>query len=309
MRPSPGLSRLFRFPRRSRRQIDREIDDELSFHLDMVTAELTSAGLPATEAAERARDQFGDVGRARRALRREEQRIERGRRRADLASELKQDLIFAARRLRRSPVFAVVAVLTLGLGIGATTAIFSVVDGVLLRPLPYRDVDRLVRLRQVDARRANPDGASPANVLDWQERNQSFEHIAFFQYFGHDVQNEAGATTSIDSWLVSEDYFTVLGVRPRLGRVFLPDEFRPGAAKVAIISTSLWKQRLRQRPGGPRASRNPRRRGAYHRRRDAGVIRVSREAAHLGTKDLRGWREADSKRQLPRCGRPPPARR
>ena len=146
--------------------------------------------------------------------------------------------------MRRSPAFAVVAVLTLGLGIGATTAIFSVVDGVLLRPLPYPQAERLVRLRQIDTRESKRDDASPANYFDWAERNRSFEHLAYFQYFGHDVRGTSGETISINSWLVSEDYFAVLGVQPRMGRVFVPEEFRPGAAPVVIISTSLWQQRF-----------------------------------------------------------------
>ena len=101
----PGLRRLFRFPRRSTRQIDREIDDELSFHLDMVTSELEETGV--SNARDAARRQFGDVDRARRSLRREGRRHEWGQRRADLGSELRQDIIFAARQLRRSPTFAV----------------------------------------------------------------------------------------------------------------------------------------------------------------------------------------------------------
>ena len=238
------LRRLLRFPRRSHRQIDREIDDELTFHIDMVVAELTAEGVPLAEARERARRQFGDLGRARLALRREEQGLERERRRADLGNELRQDLTFATRQLRRSPAFALVAVLTLGLGIGATTAIFSVVDGVLLRPLPYPQANRLVRFHQVSAQRSRRDDASPANFLDWRKQNRSFESIASFQYYGHDVRGSSGETISINSWLVSEDYFTVLGVRPRIGRVFRPDEFRPGAARVAIISTALWQQRF-----------------------------------------------------------------
>jgi putative ABC transport system permease protein len=240
----PGLRRLFRFPRRSARQIDREIDDELAFHIDMVAAELIASGLPASEARDRAHQQFGDLGRARRTLRREELGIERGRRRADLGNELRQDLVFATRQLRRSPAFTAVAVVMLGLGIGATTAIFSVVDGVLLRPLPYPEADRLVRVRQIDGRKSDYNDTSPANYFDWQERNRSFERIAFFQYFGHDVRGSSGETISINSWLVSEDYFAVLGVKPRMGRVFIPDDFRPGAARVAIISTSLWQQRF-----------------------------------------------------------------
>jgi putative ABC transport system permease protein len=243
MRRIPGLRRLFQYPHRSRRQINGEIDDELAFHIDMVAAELVAAGVPASEARERAREQFGDVARARRVMRREEQGIERSRRRADLAGEIHQDLVFAARQLRRSPAFALVAVLTLGLGIGATTAIFSVVDGVLLRPLPYAEPDRLVRLRQVDGRTSEQDDTSPATFFDWRDRSRSFERVAFFQYFGHDVRGPSGETISLDSWLVSEDYFAVLGVQPRLGRVFLPDEFRTGAAPVVVISSALWKQR------------------------------------------------------------------
>jgi putative ABC transport system permease protein len=244
----PGLRRLFRFPRRSAQQIDREIDDELAFHIDMVVSELTAAGVPEREARVRARRQFGNVDRARLNLRAEEQGIERERRRADLGHEVRQDLQFAWRQLRRSPAFAAVAVITLGLGIGATTAIFSVVDGVLLRPLPYPNADRLVRLFHIDAKAAERDDASPANFYDWRERSRSFERLAFFQYYGHDVRGDAGETISINSWLVSEDYFAVLGVAPRMGRVFRADEFRHGAAPVAIISTALWQQRFGSDP-------------------------------------------------------------
>ena len=240
----PGLRRLFRFPRRSKRQIDREIDDELSFHIDMVESELVDAGVPPGEARSQARRQFGNIDRARYNLRSEEQGLERERRRADLKNEIRQDLVFASRQLRRSPAFAIVAVLTLGLGIGATTAIFSAVDGVLLRPLPYPQADRLVRLFHTDGGKSERDDATPANYYDWRERNRSFDRLAFFQYFGHDVRGTSGETISINSWLVSEDYFAVLGVPPRLGRVFRPDEFRPGAAPVAIISTALWQQRF-----------------------------------------------------------------
>ena len=244
----PGLRRLVRLPRRSGQQIDRDIDDELAFHIDMVAAELIADGTPPSEARDRARHQFGDVERARRNLRREEQGIERERRRANFGNELRQDLTFALRQLRQSPGFTFVAVVTLGLGIGATTAIFSVVDAVLLRPLPYAQADRLVRLRQVDARRSDQGDTSPATFLDWQGRSRSFERVAFFQYFGHDVKGATGETISIDSWLVSEDYFAVLGVKPRLGRVFLPEEYRPGAARVVIISSALWQQRYGSDP-------------------------------------------------------------
>ena len=245
----PGLRRLFSFPRRSNRQITREVDDELQFHIDMVEAELKAAGTPASEARAEARRQFGNIDKARYRLREEEQGIERSRRRADFKNELQQDLIFASRQLRRAPAFALVAVLTLGLGIGATTAIFSVVDGVLLRPLPYPEADRLVRVSQLDIRRSERDDASPANFIDWHERNRSFSKLAYFQYFGHDVRGAAGETISINSWLVSEDYFDVLGVRPRIGRVFRPDEFRQGGPRVVVISTSLWQQRYGGDPG------------------------------------------------------------
>jgi len=238
----PGLRRLFRFPRRSSRQIDREIDDELSFHLDMVTSELEETGV--SDARDAARRQFGDVDRARRSLRREGHRHEWQQRRADLGSELRQDLVFAARQLRRSPTFAVVAVLTLGLGIGATTAIFSVVDGVLLRPLPYPDAERLVRLWHIEAKQSQRDDASPANFFDWRDRNRSFVQVAGFQYYGHDVRGDDGRPTSINSWFVTEEYFEVLGVKARLGRVLLRDDFRPDAPPVVVISTSLWEQRF-----------------------------------------------------------------
>ena len=240
----PGLRRLFRFPRRSTRQIDREIEDELSFHLDMVASELEGTGVSAENAREVARRQFGDVERARRSLRREERRYEWDQRRADFASELRHDVVFALRQLRRSPTYAAVAVITLGLGVGATTAIFSVVDGVLLRPLPYPNAERLVRLWHLEAKQSQRDDASPANFFDWWERSRSFSSMAGFQYYGHDVRGDDGRRTSINSWLVTEDYFTVLGVAPRLGRVLMPDDFRPGAPHVAVISSALWQQRF-----------------------------------------------------------------
>ena len=240
----PGLRRLFRFPRRSTRQIDREIDDELSFHIDMVASELEGTGVPPANARDAARRQFGDVERARHSLRRAGRWHEWELRRADFASEFRQDVAFALRQLRRSPTFAAVAVITLGLGVGATTAIFSVVDGVLLRPLPYPNADRLVRVWHVEAKQSQRDDATPADFFDWRERSRSFAAIAGFQYYGHDVRGADGRTTSINSWLVTEAYFTVLGVAPRLGRVLLPDDFKPGAPRVAVISTALWQQRF-----------------------------------------------------------------
>jgi len=244
----PGLRRLFRFPRRSSRQIDREIDDELSFHIDMVASELEGTGVAPVNARDAARRQFGDVDRARHSLRREGRRYEWEQRRADFANEFRQDVAFALRQLRRSPTFTAVAVITLGLGVGATTAIFSVVDGVLLRPLPYPNADRLVRVWHVEAKQSQRDDASPANFFDWRERNRSFASIAGFQYYGHDVRGDDGRKTSINSWLVTEDYFAVLGVAPRLGRVLVPDDFKPGAPRVAVISSALWQQRFGSEP-------------------------------------------------------------
>jgi predicted permease len=161
-----------------------------------------------------------------------------------------QDLRYGIRVLAKSPGFTAIAVLTLALGIGANTALFSVVNGVLLKPLPFRDPERIVALFE---RRVTFDRASISypNFLDWQKQNHSFEAIAAFRSDDFSITG-AGQAEKIHGDMVSVDFFSILGVQPALGRPFSPEEERVGAAPVAIVSAGFWKRKL----GGARDTLN-----------------------------------------------------
>jgi putative ABC transport system permease protein len=157
---------------------------------------------------------------------------------------LLQDVRYGIRMLLRRPGFAAIAVLTLALGIGANTAIFSVINGVLLRPLPYKDVDRLLTIWETDRKTGKKeDGVSPANFLDWREQNQSFDQMAIVEPYSFRLTG-SGEPESFRSWLVSEGTFDILGVKALYGRTFLPEEFRDGNDRVIVIGESLWRQRF-----------------------------------------------------------------
>ncbi|HEY9419894.1 MAG TPA: ABC transporter permease [Thermoanaerobaculia bacterium] len=162
---------------------------------------------------------------------------------------LLQNIRYAARVLVRTPGFTIVAVLTLALGIGANTAIFSVVNGLLLRPLPFAEPDELVQLQ-----RGYPNGTSPSvaipKFLYWRERADVFESVAAYDTLGSGFNITGnGAPERITGSRVSREFLTVFGVRPEIGRDFVPEEDRPGAPKVVMLSHDLWKRRF----GGERS--------------------------------------------------------
>lgn len=153
-----------------------------------------------------------------------------------------QDLRYGARRLRKQVGFTLIAVLTLSLGIGATTAIFSVVDGVLLRALPFPQSERIVQLREINERGIGIRFAEP-NYLDVRARTRTFEAIA--QYAGGSVVVSGGnETVRARAFWVSGDFFRVTGVQPAQGRGFLPTETKSGGAYVAVVSHSFWQHQL-----------------------------------------------------------------
>jgi predicted permease len=157
-----------------------------------------------------------------------------------------QDVRYGLRQLRRSPGFAIIAVLTLALGIGANTAIFSVVNGVLLNPLPYSEPDRLVT---VDARKPDfPRGSiSYPNFLDWHRMNQSFSFFAVSRLSGYQITG-AGEPEELNAAMVTSDFFPMLGVKPVLGRGFTPSEDEIGTSSVVAISTALWERKFGSAP-------------------------------------------------------------
>jgi putative ABC transport system permease protein len=157
---------------------------------------------------------------------------------------LLQDFRYGIRVLIKNPGFALIAVVTLVLGIGANTAIFSVVNGVLLRPLPYKDVDRIATLWESNIRSGKKeDGASPANFLDWRDQNQVFELLATAEPYGHTLTG-SNDPERFRSWLVSEGFFEILGVNPLFGRTFRPEEHQADNNRVIVMGEALWRSRF-----------------------------------------------------------------
>ncbi|HSE67949.1 MAG TPA: ABC transporter permease, partial [Gemmatimonadales bacterium] len=155
------------------------------------------------------------------------------------------DLRYAARSLRRAPGFTLAAVLTLGLSIGATSAIFNVVNSVLLRPLPFADARRLVFLREADHADAVDQAfpVSPGDFLDWRDRNRVFSEIGAIQTVGFNLAGE-GSPERITAAAVSASVFPMLGVTPALGRGFTTEDDRAGAPRVALLSHGLWQRQF-----------------------------------------------------------------
>ncbi|HKO13687.1 MAG TPA: ABC transporter permease, partial [Acidobacteriaceae bacterium] len=163
-----------------------------------------------------------------------------------------RNIKFALRQLWKSPGFTIVAVLIFALGIGANTAIFSVVNGVLLEPLPFRNPDRLVQLWHTPPQSSFPGinrfAISAANFLDWQKQNHVFEEMTLYTFRGFDLSG-TGKPESLRSGAVTSSFFSVLGVQPLYGRVFTSDEDQPGRNHVAILTYRIWKQRYGADPG------------------------------------------------------------
>jgi putative ABC transport system permease protein len=156
-----------------------------------------------------------------------------------------QDLRYAVRQLRKSPGFTAVAVITLALGIGANTAIFSVVNGALLRPLAFKEPDRLVHVWHVPPAKSFPGmstfAVSAANYLDWKSQNQVFENMAIYTYHGFTLTG-GEKPEQVDASAVSSSFFETLGVQPMLGRVFSPQEDEPGRSNVVVLSHRFWQE-------------------------------------------------------------------
>jgi putative ABC transport system permease protein len=160
---------------------------------------------------------------------------------------LLQDLRYGARMLLKNPGFTLIAVMTLALGIGATTTIFSLVNGVLLRPLPYHDSERLVLINEISAQRGPMGGISFANLLDWREQNQVFTGIAAWGGGGYTLTGD-GDPEQLPGSSISYNTFEILGVSPVLGRTFRAEEDRPEHDLVVILSHGLWERRFGAKP-------------------------------------------------------------
>ncbi len=227
--------------------VEEEVDEELDFHVEMRTREFVARGMPPDVAREAALRRFGDVGAVNRVCREIGTRRDEEMRRAELVDELQQDLRYAVRTLAKRPAFAAIVILTLALGIGANTAIFSVVSGVLLRPLPFEEPERLVRVHTVNREAGMFEAAvSPPDFADWRAQASAFERMAAYSTMATGltitgVEEPARLRTAY----VTEDFFATLGVRPRLGRFILPEEHREGGPnRVVVLGHALWSARF-----------------------------------------------------------------
>ncbi len=154
-----------------------------------------------------------------------------------------KDLRLATRMLARRPLFTSMAVLTLALAIGATTAIFSVVNSVLLRPLPYRDAENLMTVWQFNTSEGKPEEVSAANFLDYRQQSQAFEQMALAEPYSHDMLGR-GEPEAMPSWLVTEDFFPALGAAALHGRTLLAEDYREGDQDAVVLSYGLWQRRF-----------------------------------------------------------------
>ena len=207
----------------------------------MKTQELIDAGASPADAQHRARAEFGDIEYTRRYLNDTDRARMHHERRAELGDELRNDVRFAFRQLRRNPAFTAIALVTLALGIGANTAIFSVVRGVLLAELPYADPNRLVRVYSKVER--GMVSVSPADFKDWRLQSTRFSTLAASSE-GTVNLTGTGTAERFTQARVSSNMFQLLGVRVALGRAFAPGEDVPDAPRVVILSDGLWRSRF-----------------------------------------------------------------
>jgi putative ABC transport system permease protein len=224
-------------------RVDQEFSEEIQAYLDMLTEANIRKGHTPQEARRNALVEIGGV----------EQVQERVReiRMGQFIETAWRDIRFGARALVHSPIFSVVTVLSLALGIGANTAIFSVVNGLLLRPLPYPESERLVDVWHTPPQQSFPGldrfSVSPANYLDWKAQSTAFEQIAVYGYTGLSLSTSNDPLPLIGS-TVSSDFFSVLRTNAMQGRTFTPDEEQPGRDQVVVISHGLWQRAFGANP-------------------------------------------------------------
>jgi putative ABC transport system permease protein len=228
---SNWLRSLFR-----RSIVERELGSELRFHMERQVEENIAAGMSAPDARRAALREFGGVEQVKEEC--------RDTRRANYVENLLKDIRYGLRMLRKSPSFTFFAVAVLALGIAANSAIFSIADSVLVRPLPYRDSNRLVMVWEDSSAYGFPkDTPAPGNFADWRSRNQVFEDVAAISNASLNLTG-SGNPEDLLGKRATTNLFSVLSVNPALGRDFRPEDDVPGASQVAILSHGLWLRRF-----------------------------------------------------------------
>ncbi|MFP5260954.1 MAG: ADOP family duplicated permease [Blastocatellia bacterium] len=228
-----------------REEVIADIDEEMRLHVEMDTEANIERGMSPDEARRAALRSFGNFGSIRDAA--------YGIRGGGMTETLLQDIRYGARGLAKQRGFTAIAVLTLALGIGANTAIFSVVNELLLRPLPFRDADRLVMLWEISSEGRHQNTTSRANFRAWREQSTAFESMAAFSDQRLNLTGD-GEPEELSVQLTTPELFQVLGVEPILGRALTQEDARPGAPEVAVLSYGLWQRRF---GGDPQAVGKP----------------------------------------------------
>jgi putative ABC transport system permease protein len=222
-----------------RNRVEQDLDDELRAYVDLAAEEKRGAGLAGPEARRAALVELGGVEQVKESV--------RDIRAGALADQVRQDLLYAIRMLGRNRGFTAVAITTLALGIGANTAIFSIVDTVVFRPLPYKDAGRLVKIWESGS--AEPiDNVSFADFVDIRDQTTVFEQVAADDGTDFTVTPVGGPRQPIAGALVTSGWLSTLGVQPLLGRGFVLDDERPGNDRVVLLTQSYWRRHLAADP-------------------------------------------------------------
>ena len=224
-----------------KKSVDDEVSDELALHLEMRTREHIARGMDPGAAREAALRRFGDLENVRKTCREIGRKRDKDMLRREYFTELRQDVTFTARQLVAHPAFSLIAVLTLALGIGATTAIFSAVNAVVLRPLPVPRPEQLASIYYEVSGDLSDISVGNYTVLDKSQR--SFSGVAAKSYYNFNLAEGESAERTIGA-RVSASFFDVFGVPPALGRVFSAEEDQPGREQVVVLSHRLWQRRF-----------------------------------------------------------------
>jgi predicted permease len=225
-----GARALFRH-----NDVERELDEEMRFHLERQVTENLAAGMSAVEARRAAMIEFGGVE----SMKGEVREV----RKSNWIHDFAQDVRYAGRMLRNSPGFAAIAILTLALGIGANTAIFSVVNATLLKPLPFRNPEKVVALWQTES----APGSYPLtgeDYLGWKAENHTFESMSLYSWPSHSNVTAGSVPEGATVVRTEGNFFSLLGVSPLVGRTFASGEDQNGGAHVALLSYAFWKSRF-----------------------------------------------------------------
>jgi len=230
------LRRLFR-----KQSTEKQLDSELQFHLERQIADYVAAGMAPEEARRRARLEFGGMEGVKEECRES--------RRVHMVDTFLQDVRYGMRMLKKSPGFTLVTILTLALGMGANTTMFSIIDGMLLHPLNFPQLDRLVVLSEpLPNSLATSESVAPADYVDWTRQSTVFEQLAAYSRWPADLTG-TGEPEHLDGARVSPSFFSAIGIEAAVGRTFIPEEEQPGQEQVVVISFGLWQDRF---SGDPR---------------------------------------------------------